>query len=121
VLQPLQVGSDRDRHRGERLTGCLTCNLWASVDSKRWKRLSEADVRALHIALSHEDQAKRLYGLAEMEREALDVLRLVIRQTSAAKILTPNLLNERERSLTVTTAPRLRGHEAPDVIAFRRD
>jgi len=36
-------------NRGERLTGCLTCNLWASVDSKRWKRLSEADLRALHL------------------------------------------------------------------------
>jgi hypothetical protein len=33
---------------GERLTGCLTCNLWATADGKRWKRMSEEDLRALH-------------------------------------------------------------------------
>ena len=33
-------------NRGERLTGCLMCNLWAATDSKRWKRLSEEDLRA---------------------------------------------------------------------------
>jgi len=37
-------------NRGERLTGCLTCNLWTAAGSKRWKRLSEADLRALHAA-----------------------------------------------------------------------
>jgi hypothetical protein len=36
-------------NRGERLTGCLTCNLWTAEHSKRWKRLSEEDVRALHL------------------------------------------------------------------------
>ena len=36
-------------NRGERLTGCLTCNLWAAAGSKRWKRLSETDLRALHL------------------------------------------------------------------------
>ena len=25
-------------NRGERLKGCLTCNLWSSVDRKLWKR-----------------------------------------------------------------------------------
>jgi hypothetical protein len=35
-------------NRGERLTGCLTCNLWATADDQRWKRLSEEDLRALH-------------------------------------------------------------------------
>ena len=33
---------------GERLTGCLTCNLWAAVDGDRWTRLSAEDLRALH-------------------------------------------------------------------------
>ena len=33
---------------GLRLTGCLTCNLWASVDGDRWVRLAEEDLRALH-------------------------------------------------------------------------
>jgi hypothetical protein len=35
-------------NRGQRLTGCLTCNLWAPADGKRWTRLSEEDLRALH-------------------------------------------------------------------------
>ena len=34
--------------RGERLTGCLTCNLWSAGEDKRWRRLSEEDLRALH-------------------------------------------------------------------------
>ena len=33
-------------NRGERLKGCLTCNLWSTVDRKLWKRLSEEDLRA---------------------------------------------------------------------------
>jgi hypothetical protein len=37
-------------NRGERLTGCLSCNLWAADNSKGWKQLSEADLRALHAA-----------------------------------------------------------------------
>ena len=36
-----------DNH-GERLTGCLTCNLWAAGDAKVWTRLSEEDLNALH-------------------------------------------------------------------------
>jgi hypothetical protein len=35
-------------NRSERLWGCLTCNLWAAANSKRWERLSEEDLRALH-------------------------------------------------------------------------
>jgi hypothetical protein len=40
---------------GERLTGCLTCNLWATGDGTRWKRLSEEDLRALHLLARHGD------------------------------------------------------------------
>ncbi len=40
-------------NRGERLTGCLTCNLWATADGKRWKRLSEEDLRRLHLLMRH--------------------------------------------------------------------
>jgi hypothetical protein len=36
-------------NRGQRLTGCLTCNLWSAGDRKRWTRLSEEDLRALHL------------------------------------------------------------------------
>jgi hypothetical protein len=35
-------------NRGQRLVGCLTCNLWAPAGSERWVRLSEADLHALH-------------------------------------------------------------------------
>ena len=36
-----------DNH-GQSLTGCLTCNLWASGSDERWIRLSEEDLQALH-------------------------------------------------------------------------
>lgn len=35
-------------NRGERLVGCLTCNLWTAADGKGWIRLGEDDLRALH-------------------------------------------------------------------------
>ena len=35
-------------NRGERLVGCLTCNLWAAEGKQHWIRLSEEDLRALH-------------------------------------------------------------------------
>jgi hypothetical protein len=41
-------------NRGERLKGCLTCNLWSTVDRKLWKRLSKEDLRALHALVRHE-------------------------------------------------------------------
>ena len=40
-------------NQGERLTGCLTCNLWAPANGDRWVRLSVEDLRALH-QLRHE-------------------------------------------------------------------
>jgi hypothetical protein len=42
-----QALSEIDNH-GERLTGCFTCNLWATADGKGWNRLSEEDLRSLH-------------------------------------------------------------------------
>jgi hypothetical protein len=38
-----------------------------------------------------EDQAKRLYGLGELESEALEVLRLVVRQTERGENLDAEL------------------------------
>ena len=35
-----------DNH-GQRLTGCVTCNIWWSADDKK-VRLSEEDLAALH-------------------------------------------------------------------------
>ena len=40
-------------NRGQRLTGCLTCNLWSAPDSERWTRLSEEDLRELHLLSRH--------------------------------------------------------------------
>jgi hypothetical protein len=40
-------------NRGERLTGCVTCNLGSTEGGKRWKRLSEEDLRALHLLTRH--------------------------------------------------------------------
>jgi hypothetical protein len=31
-------------NRGERLIGCLTCNLWSPPDGKRWTRLYDEDL-----------------------------------------------------------------------------
>jgi hypothetical protein len=36
-------------NRGERLIGCLTCNLWSAEGKERWVRLNEEDLRALHV------------------------------------------------------------------------
>ena len=36
-------------NNGQRLRGCLTCNLWASSGGGRWIRLSEEDIRSLHL------------------------------------------------------------------------
>jgi hypothetical protein len=36
-------------NRGERLIGCLTCNLWSGGDDEKWKRLSEEDLAALYL------------------------------------------------------------------------
>ena len=40
-------------NRGKLLKGCLTCNLWSTGDGKRWKRLSEEDLRAFHQLVRH--------------------------------------------------------------------
>jgi hypothetical protein len=35
-------------NRGERLAGCLSCNLWSASGEKLWVRLSAEDMHALH-------------------------------------------------------------------------
>jgi hypothetical protein len=70
---------------------------------------------------SHEEQAKRPYGLGEMEREALDVLRLVIRQTERGENLDVELIERARAIIDRYDRAVMRGHEAPGVIALRRD
>ena len=36
-------------NRGQRLTGCITCNLWTAGEAKGWTRLSVEDLRTLHL------------------------------------------------------------------------
>jgi len=69
---------------------------------------------------SHEEQAKRLYGLDEMEAEALEVLRLIVGQTARGENLYA-LLVERARAIVERyDNAMMRGHEAPGVVPFKR-
>jgi hypothetical protein len=38
---------------GQRLTGCMTCNIWWSLSGAK-VRLSEEDLRALHQMMRHQ-------------------------------------------------------------------
>jgi|GEM_PF-6796604 hypothetical protein len=69
---------------------------------------------------SHETQAKRLFGLGELEREALEVLRLIIRQTERGENLDAELLDRAKAVVDRYDRAMMRGHEAPGVVPFRR-
>lgn len=47
-------------NRGERLTGCLPCNLWAASGEKLWITLSQEDVLALHMVVRQARASKVL-------------------------------------------------------------
>lgn len=70
---------------------------------------------------SHEAQAKRLYGLGEMEREALEVLRLIVRQTERGENLDADLFKRAKAIVDQYNRAMMRGHEAPGVVPIRRD
>jgi hypothetical protein len=40
---------------GERLKGCVTCNIWWTPSDAK-KRLSEEDLRALHLMTRHSER-----------------------------------------------------------------
>jgi len=40
---------------GERLKGCPTCNIWWTVSASK-NRLSEEDIRALHLMMQQPDR-----------------------------------------------------------------
>ena len=47
-------------NRGERLVGCLTCNLWAAEGKEHWVRLNKEDVRArTSYATKDQDKGRR--------------------------------------------------------------
>ena len=69
---------------------------------------------------SHEEQAKRLYGLDEMEAEALEVLRLIVRQTARGENLDADLVERAKAIVERYDNAMMRGHEAPGVVPFKR-
>jgi hypothetical protein len=69
---------------------------------------------------SHEEQARRLYGLAEMEQEAVEVLRLVVQQTERGHNLDADLVERAKTIVDRYDRAVMRGTDAPGVIPFRR-
>jgi hypothetical protein len=68
-----------------------------------------------------EQQAKRLYGLGELEAEALEVLRLIVRQTERAENLDAELVERAKAVVERYYQAMMRGHKAPGVVPLRRD
>jgi hypothetical protein len=70
---------------------------------------------------SHEAQAKRPYGLGEMEQEALEVLRLIVRQTERGENIDAELGQKAKEVVDRYDRALMKGHEAPGVVPLRRD
>ena len=70
---------------------------------------------------SHEEQAKRLFGLSEMEAEALEVLRLIVRQTERGENLDTDLVERAKAIVERYDRAMIKGHAGPGVAPFRRD
>jgi hypothetical protein len=68
-----------------------------------------------------EEQAKRLYGVGELEAEALEVLRLIVRQTERGENLDADLVERAKAIVARYDQAMMRGHEAPGVIPFRKE
>ena len=68
-----------------------------------------------------EDQAKRLYGLGEIEAEALKVLQLIVRQTERGENLDADLVERAKAIVDRYDRAMMRGHEAPGVIPLRSE
>jgi hypothetical protein len=68
-----------------------------------------------------ENQAKRLYGLGDLEAEALDVLRLIVRQTERGENLDAALVVRARVVVDRYDRAMMSGHEAPGVIPFRKE
>ena len=62
-----------------------------------------------------EEQAKRLYGLGELEQEALDVLRLIVRQTERGENLDADLVERAKAIVERYDRTLMKGHDAPGV------
>ena len=69
----------------------------------------------------HEEQAKRLYGLGELEAEALEVLRLIVHQTDRGENLDADLFERAKAIVERYDRAMMKGYEAPNVVPLRRD
>jgi hypothetical protein len=68
-----------------------------------------------------EDQAKRLYGLGKLEAEALEALKLIVRQTERGQNLDANLVERARAIVDRYDHAMMRGHEALGVVPLRRE
>ena len=68
-----------------------------------------------------EEQAKRLYGLGELEAEALEVLRLIVRQTDRGENLDADLFERAKAIVERYDRAMMKGHEALNVVPIKRD
>lgn len=68
-----------------------------------------------------EEQAKRLYGLGELEAEALEVLRSVVRQTDRGENLDVDLFERAKAIVERYDRAMMKGHEAPSVVPIRKN
>lgn len=83
------------------------------------ERKLQIGATALGDGSSFEEQAKRLYGLGEMEREALDVLRLIVSQTGRGRNLDAAIFERAKAIVERYDRAVMRGHDAPGVVPFR--
>ena len=66
----------------------------------------------------HNQQAKRVYGL---EAEALEVLRLIVRQTDLGQNLDADLIERAKAIVDRCDEAPTRGHEALKVVPIRKE
>jgi hypothetical protein len=59
--------------------------------------------------------------LGELEAEALEVLRLVIRQTDRGENLDADLFERAKAIVERYNRAMMKGHEAPNVVPLKRD
>ena len=69
----------------------------------------------------HEEQAKRLYALGELEAELLDVMRRIVRQSEGGKNLDADLVGRARAIVERYDRAMMKGHAGPGVIPFRHD
>jgi len=65
-----------------------------------------------------EKQAKRLYGLGELEAEALEVLRLVVRQTERGENLDADLVERAKAIVDRYDRAMMRGRKENNVVTI---